>query len=95
MYGVELGIIILATLCCCLISSSPAMGSTGLLIFWRIIMVSLQGWPLLPALTKVRALVSVAIIHYPVLLRQSKLLCSDLNFGCLGPSRDVNEVETS
>ncbi|KAF4986461.1 hypothetical protein FDECE_15948 [Fusarium decemcellulare] len=38
MYGVELGIIILATLCCALISSSPAMGSTGLLIFWRIIM---------------------------------------------------------
>lgn len=42
MYGVELGIIILATLCCALISSSPAMGSTGLLIFWRIIMVSLH-----------------------------------------------------
>ncbi|KAF4997890.1 hypothetical protein FGRMN_3529 [Fusarium graminum] len=38
MYGVELGIIILATLCCALISSSPAMGSTGLLVFWRIIM---------------------------------------------------------
>jgi PHS family inorganic phosphate transporter-like MFS transporter len=40
MYGVELAIIIMATLCCALISSSPAMGSTGLLIFWRIIMVS-------------------------------------------------------
>ncbi|KAF5020525.1 hypothetical protein F66182_7457 [Fusarium sp. NRRL 66182] len=38
MYGIELGIIIFATLCCALISSSPAMGSTGLLIFWRIIM---------------------------------------------------------
>nr|CEG04215.1 unnamed protein product [Fusarium clavum] len=38
MYGVELAIIIMATLCCALISSSPAMGSTGLLIFWRIIM---------------------------------------------------------
>ncbi|KAI5459755.1 major facilitator superfamily domain-containing protein [Mariannaea sp. PMI_226] len=38
MYGVELGIIIGATLCCSLVSSSPSMGSTGLLIFWRIIM---------------------------------------------------------
>lgn len=38
MYGVELGIIILATLSCALVSSSPSMGSTGLLIFWRILM---------------------------------------------------------
>ncbi|CAM1503102.1 Fc.00g078780.m01.CDS01 [Cosmosporella sp. VM-42] len=38
MYGVELGIIILGTLSCALVSSSPSMGSTGLLIFWRIFM---------------------------------------------------------
>ncbi|KAH8687002.1 major facilitator superfamily domain-containing protein [Ilyonectria robusta] len=38
MYGVELGIIILATLSCALVSSSPSMGSTGLLIFWRVMM---------------------------------------------------------
>lgn len=41
MYGVELGIIILATLSCALVSSSPSMGSTGLLIFWRILMVNI------------------------------------------------------
>ncbi|KAF7564112.1 hypothetical protein G7046_g49 [Stylonectria norvegica] len=38
MYGIELGIIILGTLSCALVSSSPAMGSTGLLIFWRVLM---------------------------------------------------------
>lgn len=39
MYGVELGIIILGTFSCALVSSSPSMGAGGLLIFWRVIMV--------------------------------------------------------
>ncbi|PYI11972.1 phosphate permease [Aspergillus sclerotiicarbonarius CBS 121057] len=38
MYGIELIIIILATLAQCLSSSSPAMSITGLLVFWRTIM---------------------------------------------------------
>ncbi|KAI9801711.1 MAG: acid phosphatase pho5 [Piccolia ochrophora] len=38
MYGVELMIIIVATLAQALSSDSPAMSITGLLIFWRVIM---------------------------------------------------------
>jgi hypothetical protein len=40
MYGVELGIIIFATFSCALVSASPVINATGLLVFWRIIMVS-------------------------------------------------------
>lgn len=38
MYGVELAIIIWATLSCTLVSSSPSINSAGLMIFWRVIM---------------------------------------------------------
>ncbi|KAK3390281.1 phosphate/H+ symporter [Podospora didyma] len=38
MYGIELGIIVLSTLNCALASPSQAMSSTGLLIFWRVMM---------------------------------------------------------
>jgi PHS family inorganic phosphate transporter-like MFS transporter len=38
MYGVELGIIIFATFSCALVSASPVINATGLLVFWRIIM---------------------------------------------------------
>ncbi|GAP92537.1 putative MFS PHS inorganic phosphate transporter [Rosellinia necatrix] len=38
MYGVELGIILVSTLCCCLVASSQAVSFTGLMIFWRVIM---------------------------------------------------------
>ncbi|KAH7324634.1 major facilitator superfamily domain-containing protein [Stachybotrys elegans] len=38
MYGVELIIIIFSTFSCALVSASPAISATGLLIFWRIIM---------------------------------------------------------
>ncbi|KAJ9136493.1 Major facilitator superfamily domain-containing protein [Pleurostoma richardsiae] len=38
MYGIELGIIILATLNCALASPSQSMTSTGLLTFWRVVM---------------------------------------------------------
>jgi MFS family permease len=41
MYGIELAIIILATLSCALASPSQSMSSTGLLVFWRVVMVSL------------------------------------------------------
>lgn len=39
MYGVELGIIILSTLNCALASASQSMSSTGVLVFWRVMMV--------------------------------------------------------
>lgn len=38
MYGVELTIIIWATLSCSLVSASPGISSAGLMIFWRVIM---------------------------------------------------------
>lgn len=38
MYGIELMIIMLATLAQALASNSPAVSITGLLIFWRVIM---------------------------------------------------------
>ncbi|OAA38833.1 phosphate permease [Metarhizium rileyi] len=38
MYGVELAIIVFGTFSCALASSSPAIGSAGLLIFWRVLM---------------------------------------------------------
>lgn len=40
MYGIELIIIMVATLLCALASPSPSMSSTGLLVFWRVMMVS-------------------------------------------------------
>ena len=40
MYGIELGIIVLSTLNCALASPSQSMSSTGLLTFWRVMMVS-------------------------------------------------------
>jgi hypothetical protein len=39
MYGIELGIILLSTLNCALANPSPAITSTGLLVFWRVMMV--------------------------------------------------------
>ena len=38
MYGVVLGIIVLSTFCCALVSASPSITSSGLLIFWRVVM---------------------------------------------------------
>ncbi|KAI1152061.1 major facilitator superfamily domain-containing protein [Nemania diffusa] len=38
MYGVELGIILVSTLCCCLVAASQAVSFTGLMTFWRVIM---------------------------------------------------------
>ncbi len=48
MYGIELAIIILSTLNCALASPSPSMSSTGLLVFWRVMMV---GWTPSPSLS--------------------------------------------
>jgi hypothetical protein len=42
MYGLELIIIIFATLAQALSSSSRAISITGIIIFWRVLMVSLQ-----------------------------------------------------
>lgn len=41
MYGIELIIIMVSTLMCALVSPSQSMNSTGLLILWRVMMVSL------------------------------------------------------
>ncbi|KAH9887839.1 H+ symporter [Xylariomycetidae sp. FL2044] len=38
MYGVELAIIVLSTLCCCLAGQSQALNVTGVLTFWRVMM---------------------------------------------------------
>ncbi|KAI0184294.1 H+ symporter [Xylaria flabelliformis] len=38
MYGVELGIILVSTLCCCLVAASQAVSFTGLITFWRVMM---------------------------------------------------------
>ncbi|KAI1362997.1 major facilitator superfamily domain-containing protein [Xylaria arbuscula] len=38
MYGVELGIILVSTLSCCLIAASQAISFTGILTFWRVMM---------------------------------------------------------
>ncbi|KND92242.1 Repressible high-affinity phosphate permease [Tolypocladium ophioglossoides CBS 100239] len=40
MYGIELAIIIFGTFSCALVSSGPAVSGCGLLIFWRVLMVS-------------------------------------------------------
>jgi len=53
MYGVELAIIILATLAQCLSGPSQAVTLTGLLIFWRVVMgIGLGGdYPLSAVIT--------------------------------------------
>ncbi|KAM4058963.1 major facilitator superfamily protein [Hirsutella rhossiliensis] len=38
MYGIELAIIIFGTFSCALVSSSPSISSSALLIFWRVLM---------------------------------------------------------
>ncbi|KAJ2892342.1 uncharacterized protein MKZ38_009951 [Zalerion maritima] len=38
MYGVELGIIVVSTLCCALVSPSPSVSFVGLMVFWRVMM---------------------------------------------------------
>lgn len=38
MYGVELAVVILATLAQCLSSRSPALGMAGVFIFWRVLL---------------------------------------------------------
>lgn len=38
MYGFELGLIIWGTFSCAMVSSSPAISSTAVMIFWRVVM---------------------------------------------------------
>ncbi|KAJ6444906.1 inorganic phosphate transporter PHO84 [Purpureocillium lavendulum] len=38
MYGIELAIIIFCTFCCALVSASPSVSASALLIFWRVVM---------------------------------------------------------
>ena len=37
MYGVEMGVVVFATLGCAISSSSMALSSTAVLLFWRIL----------------------------------------------------------
>lgn len=39
MYGIELGVVVVSTLGCALGSGSIGMSSTGVLVFWRVMMV--------------------------------------------------------
>jgi MFS family permease len=71
MYGLELMIIIFATLGHALASSSPSVNIVGLIIFWRVLMVSLSAeicnMRRSANLTIDRALVLEATTPYPAL----------------------------
>jgi MFS family permease len=59
MYGLELIMIIFATLTQALTSSSPSMNIVGVIIFWRVIMVSILRYhPSTPSLAEIRGLTS-------------------------------------
>lgn len=63
MYGLELIVIIFATLAQSLSSNSPGMNIVGVIIFWRVLMVSLGPQDIGRRLTGIRVLESVEIIH--------------------------------
>ena len=71
MYGVELAIIIIATLAQSLSTPSPAMTMTGVLIFWRVIMgIGIGGdYPLSAVITS----------EYVQFLSNLEMLWSDLS----------------
>ena len=71
MYGVELAIIIIATLAQSLSAPSPAMTMTGVLIFWRVIMgIGIGGdYPLSAVITP----------EYVEFLSNLEMLWSDLS----------------
>jgi MFS family permease len=64
MYGLELIIIIFATLAQALSSSSRAISITGIIIFWRVLMVSLQFRGKNNKANLTRVLESVVTTHY-------------------------------
>jgi PHS family inorganic phosphate transporter-like MFS transporter len=72
MYGIELAIIVFATLNCALASASQSMSSTGLLVFWRVMMVSESS----PLRSPSPALAS-AVQHGKVKVAQSLLRRAD------------------
>lgn len=59
MYGLELIIIIIVTLAQSLSSNSPAMSIVGLMIFWRVLMVSQSA----PGITMRVRLLSIRVGH--------------------------------
>ena len=63
MYGLELIIIIFATLAQALSSNSRAISITGLIIFWRVLMVSFLLAKLCANAKRARVLESVVTIH--------------------------------
>jgi len=63
MYGLELIIIIFATLAQALSSSSRAISITGIIIFWRVLMVSLRFRGKNNKANSTRVLESVVTIH--------------------------------
>jgi MFS family permease len=75
MYGLELIIIIFATLAQALSSPSRAISTTGLIIFWRVIMVSSSGTccmkvanTIIRVLESVVTTLSVPLSHLSLLL---------------------------
>ena len=64
MYGLELIIIIFATLAQALSSSSRAISITGIIIFWRVLMVSLRFRGKNNKANSTRVLESVVTTHY-------------------------------
>lgn len=73
MYGLELIIIIFATLAQALSSNSRAISITGLIIFWRVLMVSFFA-KLDTKAEQARVLASVVTTHYLPLLLLNSLL---------------------
>jgi MFS family permease len=78
MYGLELIVIIFSTLAQALASSSPSMDIVGLIIFWRVLMVSFAEHPT-PMTSQtadivIRVSVSEATIHYPASSRPNSRL---------------------
>jgi MFS family permease len=73
MYGLELIIIIFATLAQALSSPSHAISIVGLIIFWRVLMVSQLIQSEKVSTNIIRVLESVEIIHCPLLSHPNSL----------------------
>lgn len=73
MYGLELILIIFATLAQALTSNSPSMNIVGVIIFWRVLMVIVVGTEKSEWLIVSRALVSEETILFLLLSRLSLL----------------------
>lgn len=64
MYGIELIVIIVATLLCALVNPSQSINSTALLTFWRVIMVSPHR-PCIREYCSLKRRVCSVLTHFP------------------------------